>query len=164
MSVSPAPMIDAGSVPRDRPHSRSGMRRGRGTLLLLVAAFVLATVVGPWWDVAVVAFLWGVWTARRPRPVGEPTGAVTAGVAAALAWGALLLWTATRGPLGALVTALGHVVGIPGALLVLLALALAALLAGSAAQVGTAVAAALGGALGARVGVAARSSPRPPDR
>ena len=56
-------------------------------------------------------------------------------LAAALAWGALLLVDAVAGPFGALSAMLGGVLRLPGAVLVLLTLAFPAALAWSAATV-----------------------------
>lgn len=92
-------------------------RIGVGTFAMIVATWVLG-----WWAVPVVGALWGL----KGNPV-EPT------LAAVMAWGALLGWTATTGPLLPFAARLGGVVGLPGWAMLVITVAFAALLAWSAA-------------------------------
>jgi len=64
-------------------------------MVLLAAAFAVATVAGGWWGVAVVALCWGV-IARARR-----ASALESALAALLAWCALLGIAALRGPVDA---------------------------------------------------------------
>jgi hypothetical protein len=128
-----------------------------GRLLLLAVALVAATVAIGWWGIAVAAFGWGVWIGRPiPRGAAEPwnwtgrshndraiahAGARRIAVAAALAWSSILVWTAVRGPLPALIRALGQIAGAPGSVLILATVLFPTLLAWSAATVGGAIAA-----------------------
>jgi hypothetical protein len=100
-----------------------------GEVGLLAIAMVAATVVGGWWGVLAAAFVWGAWSGRAGRVA----------VAAACAWGSVLVWTAASGPLPALVAALGAIAGAPGWVLVVATLVFPAGLAWSAAVVGSVV-------------------------
>jgi hypothetical protein len=111
------------SLGRDLPVAKAG--------LVLIAWFVLATVVVGWWGVPVVGFVWAWWAARHQR-LQIPVAVVAAG-GAVLAWGALLAWGAVGGALGRLTHALGVLTRIPGAALIALTLAFGALLAWAAA-------------------------------
>ena len=102
--------------------------------LLLAAAFALATVLLGWWGVPLAAAAWGA-LAR-----GAPGSALAAAIGGALGWGALLLTDSVSGPVGPFATTLGGVVGLPGALLVVVTLLFPALLAWSAAAVAGAIA------------------------
>ena len=102
--------------------------RSLGSLVLLAAAFAIATVVLGWWAVPVVAAAWGL--VRR----GLPRSGALAAAGAALGWAALLAWTALRGPLGTLAGQLAGIFGVPAAVLPVVALVFAALLAWSAAH------------------------------
>ena len=97
--------------------------------LVLTVGFVLVTVLIGWWAVPVVAFAWGMVAGKRSG------AAMIAGVSAMTAWGLLLGWSAVLGPVGILVTKLGAVANVPGAIFVGLTLALPFLLAASAAGV-----------------------------
>ena len=97
--------------------------------LMLLAAFVVGTAIAGWVGVPVIALIWGV-VARR-RDMRYP-GAVAVGIAAGGSWALLLAWTAARGPLFRLASTLGALVGVPGALLVIVTLLFPALLAWSA--------------------------------
>jgi hypothetical protein len=131
-------------------------------LLLLTLALIAATVAIGWWGIAIAAFAWGMW-AGRPASRGErepwnwtdrPTdgdevargAARSATIAAILAWSSILLWTAARGPLAALVTTLAQVARAPGPILILVTLLFPAVLAWSAATVGAAITARFSGA------------------
>ncbi|MCC7194789.1 MAG: hypothetical protein IT356_04460 [Gemmatimonadaceae bacterium] len=101
--------------------------------VLVAAAFVFATLVS-WWAVPLAAAAFGAMT-RRDRG-----GPVVTGVAAILAWAALLVWDAWQGPVGVMASTLGGVlrmrpVGVYG-----LTLAFPGLLAVCAAIVARAVA------------------------
>lgn len=109
------------------------MLRALVRILLLAAAFALATVGFGWWTVALVAALWGI-IARGLR-----SGAFVAAVAAMLGWGALLAWGAVHGPVVELAVKLAAVMQIPPAALVLATLIFPALLAWSAAAVTTTI-------------------------
>lgn len=98
-------------------------------LMLLGVAFAIATVFVNWWAVPIIGALWGLVAARGSQPV------LTAGVSAGLGWGGLLAIMAFRGPVGAVATKVGGVMGISGWMLVAGTLAFAALLAASAAGV-----------------------------
>lgn len=99
---------------------------------VLTFSFVVATLTVGWWGVPAVAAAWAFWVRRGGRSRVAPAGIAAAG--AALAWALLLAWTAARGPLVQLARTLGAVVGVPGAVLVVLTLAFSALLAWSAAM------------------------------
>lgn len=95
----------------------------------LASAMAVATVVAGWWVVPVLGALWGLWR-----------GPLAAGIAAMLAWGALLGWQASRGPVGALGEQAGAALSLPSAALPVITVAFAGLLAWSAALVARAVA------------------------
>jgi hypothetical protein len=97
-------------------------------VLLLAAAFAIATVVLGWWSVPIVAAAGAVVRRGIPRTVWM------AALAAALAWAALLAWLAARGPLGVLATQLAGVMTLPAVVLPLVTVIFPALLAWSAAQ------------------------------
>jgi hypothetical protein len=97
--------------------------------VLLTAVFAMGTAVAGWWAVPLLGAAWG-WTAARTR---RP--AMTAAIAAGLAWGSLLLWTASAGPAGKLVTMMGTIADVPGAVFVVATLVLPVLLAGLSARV-----------------------------
>jgi hypothetical protein len=103
-------------------------------MLLLAAAFALATVAFGWWAVPVVAALWAL-IARRQRG-----GAAIAGIAAMVGWGALLAIDASRGPLGALAQTLGTLFSMKAIGVYAITLALPGLLAVTAAVVARAAA------------------------
>lgn len=96
-------------------------------LILLALAFGAGTWAFGWWAVPAVAALWGL-IAR-----GANGSAVTAAVAAVLAWGAVLGFDAVGGRLGVLLARVAPLFTVPALALVGAALALAALLAWSAA-------------------------------
>jgi len=94
---------------------------------VLLVAFVLGTAFLGWWTVPVVAGVWGGATPQSRKPWRS------AALAAAVAWVLLLAASATRGPLFELVRLLGGIFGLPGLVVVLLALIFPALLAWGAA-------------------------------
>ena len=96
-------------------------------IVLLTAAFLMGTWVFGWWAIPAIGLLWGV-LAR-----GTSGSAVTAAVAAVLAWAALLGLDAIDGRFGALLARIAPVFTLPGIALVGVTLLLAALLAWSAA-------------------------------
>lgn len=106
-------------------------------LVLLGAAFALATLLFGWWGVPAVGTAWGAisWRAR--------SAGVVAAIAALGGWGAILAWSASRGPAGALADTLGAIMGAPGAAIVALTLVFAAALAWAAARTAAGVAAIL---------------------
>lgn len=99
-------------------------------LLALVAA--LATVFVGWWTVPLVA---GIWTLAVPRR----GSALSAALAAAAAWSALLAIAARSGPIGGVADLMGQVLSVPPPAVITLTVAYGALLAGSAALVAQAV-------------------------
>ena len=107
--------------------------RSVAALVLLAAAFAIATAVLGWWAVPVVAAAWAL--VRR----GLPRSGALAAAGAALGWAALLAWAALRGPVGTLAGQLAGVFGVPAAALPLVALVFAALLAWSAAHLTSAL-------------------------
>lgn len=109
--------------------------RGRAALrlALLALAFAAGTAWLGWWAVPFLGAVWGVIAWR------VSDAAWTAAVAAVVAWGGLLLWTAARGPVGVLAERVGGVLGLPAAALVAVTLLYAAALAWSSATVGRAV-------------------------
>jgi len=74
--------------------------------ILIVAAFAAATAALGWWGVPLVGAAFGVIAAR------ERGSAALAGLAAMVAWTALLLVDAARGPLGHLASVLAGVLTI----------------------------------------------------
>ena len=103
--------------------------------VLVAGAFAAATAALGWWGVPLVGAALGVITAR------ERGGALLAAVAAMTAWGALLLWDATRGPLGHLAEVLAGVLTIRPIGVYAVTLCFAGLLALTAALVARGVAA-----------------------
>jgi hypothetical protein len=113
-------------------------------LALLAAAFALATWAFGWWTVPALAAAWGAVRARgAPAPGGAPMNRspAEAGLAALLAWAALLAMAAARGPAGALAGRLAGVMRIPAPALVVVTLVFPAALAWSAATAARALAA-----------------------
>lgn len=97
-------------------------------IFVAVAIAALTWVIG-WVGVLLAALIVGFVFHR------EGGGGWRIALAAALAWGALLVVDAVSGPFGALSAMLGGVLRLPGAVLVLLTLAFPAALAWSAATV-----------------------------
>jgi hypothetical protein len=94
-------------------------------LVLLSLGLAGATWFGGWWALAVIAALWGL---LRPGPPGR------AGLAAVLAWAAILVGTIPLAPLARLVPRMGGLFGLPGWAALLLTLLYAGLLGWSAAR------------------------------
>jgi len=97
--------------------------------VVLTVALALGTWLVAWWAVPVIGAAYGAWGARQRVTL------LTALVAAIVAWGGLLAFTAMSGPMGRLLDVLGGVFRMPGGALVILTLAYGALLAVSAAAV-----------------------------
>lgn len=98
-------------------------------LFFLAAAFALITAFVDWWAVPILGMVWGLVAARETRPM------LTAAASAALGWAVLLVWTGLHGPVGAVATKVGGVMGVPGWLLVVVTLLFPAVLAGGGAGV-----------------------------
>jgi hypothetical protein len=106
--------------------------RTLANLLALALVLALTTIVAGWWTIPIVS---GLWTLAAPR-----RAAVLYAVAAgAIAWGALLLWTARAGPVGAVDTLLAQMLHIPPRALIGLTMLYASLLSGAAALVAQAI-------------------------
>ncbi|MGH7720060.1 MAG: hypothetical protein ACREON_14615 [Gemmatimonadaceae bacterium] len=101
-------------------------------LAMLGSAFAIGTYWLGWWSVPATAVLWGLIAPTTPR------ASLYAAAAAALAWAALLSWSAIAAPVPTLATQLGAVMGMPAAALVLIVLIFPAVLAWSGAEVGRA--------------------------
>ena len=100
----------------------------------LAAALALGTWLAGWWAVPAIAALYGLLAGARAR------SGVEAAVAAAFAWGGLLLAFRLAGfPIGALAGRLAGVVQLPEPALYAAVVLLPALLAGSAAALGGAL-------------------------
>lgn len=96
-------------------------------LVGLTLAIAAGTCIGGWWMVPVVAGAYGAWGARRPAAV------LTAMLAGGGAWGLLLAYDASVGPVVRLTQLFGTMFRMSGMTLVILTVAYAALLAVSAA-------------------------------
>jgi hypothetical protein len=103
------------------------------SLLVLAATIVFGTVAFGWWAVPMLGAIWGTIVRVTDRPAFIAAGA------AALGWILLLAWTTSQGPVAQVATMIGGAVGLPGALLYVVAILFAAVLAGAAAGVVTAV-------------------------
>lgn len=97
-------------------------------VVLLAAAHAVVTMALGWWAVPVVAAVWGAVS------FGPRSAWLASALAAALAWAALLVVTATQGPVGQLAQALGGIFALPGFAVIILTLVFPALLAGSATE------------------------------
>jgi hypothetical protein len=97
-------------------------------VILLAAAFGIGTWVLGWWAIPLFAAVAGV-IARH-----SPGQAMAAGVAAAVAWGALLAWSAVRGSVWAFASQVGGAMGISGIVLIGLTIVFPALVAWLAAS------------------------------
>ena len=98
-------------------------------LVLLTAACIAGTAALGWWAVPVIGAAWGLVGRGTARPI------LTVATAALLAWAVLLIWSALSGPVASLAATLGAIAGVPGAVFVILTLALPFGLAGCAAAV-----------------------------
>jgi hypothetical protein len=102
-------------------------------MLLLMAALAVATWLGGWTGVPLVAFLWGA--SQRD----DSRASLVAGIAAPAAWAVLLLLAALSAPVFTVADRVGGLAGLPGPLVVLVMLVFAGALAWSAAEVGSAL-------------------------
>ncbi len=93
-------------------------------LTLLIAA---GTWLGGWWVVPLAGGVYGAWASSQRAAV------LTAMLAGAAAWCALLAYDASQGPMGRLTDVLGGVLHLSGNTLLVLTVAYAALLAACAA-------------------------------
>jgi hypothetical protein len=94
--------------------------------VLLAEAFAVATFGLGWWTVPIIAALYAIASTNPHR-------ARTADLCAVGGWATLLLLDALKGPVGAMATRLGGVMGVPAVILLLLTLIFPALLAWTAA-------------------------------
>ena len=104
-------------------------------ILLLSAAFAVATFLVGWGGVVVVAIAWGI-MARYIRAAG-----IQAGASAMIGWALLLALSASRGPVGHLAATLGGIMGAPAAALIALSLIFPAALAWAGARAAAGLAA-----------------------
>lgn len=104
--------------------SRTTLRVG-----LLALAFVIGTVGFGWWMVPLLGLVWGGISRAVERP-----GRVAA-YAAGLAWALLLAWAMLTSPAWELAAMVGGAMGLPGPILLLLALGLPMAIAGTGAYV-----------------------------
>lgn len=100
-----------------------------GRVFLLALSFGIGTWVLGWWAIPVFAAAAAV-LAREVRHQ-----AVATGLAAAVAWAALLAWSATQGSVWGFARLAGNAMGISGLLLISITLAFPAALAWSTAAV-----------------------------
>lgn len=107
----------------------TALARSRWSRIVVAAlATAFATVLLPWWSVALVGAAFAL--------ASPAASAWEAGVAAALGWGSLLGVAAVQGPVGVLAARLGQLFHVPGYVLQTLTLLFAALLGwGSAALI-----------------------------
>ncbi|MBM3907764.1 MAG: hypothetical protein FJ363_06785 [Gemmatimonadetes bacterium] len=96
-------------------------------LLGLILVIAIGTWAAGWWAVAVVGAAYGAWA------VAERGLVLTTALAGAGAWGALLLYSASLGPVGRLSVLFGTVFRMSGVSLIVLTLAYAAFLAATSA-------------------------------
>lgn len=113
------------------------MTRGFAWRIAIVAAALIAATAIGWWAVPVAAAIFGAIT-RNDRG-----GPVVAGVGAVLAWGALLVYDAWRGPVGTVADTLGGVLQVRPIAVYVLTLSFVGLLAICAALVARTIARAL---------------------
>jgi hypothetical protein len=100
-----------------------------GRIALLALSFGIGTWILGWWAIPLFAAA----AAILARDVRHPAAATA--IAAALAWGTLLAWSATHGSVWAFARIAGGAMGISGLLLIVLTLAFPAALAWSAGAV-----------------------------
>lgn len=103
------------------------MTRPALRILLLGAAFGIATLLFGWWTVPLLGAIWGAIQGPWLRAARD------AGLAALLGWGMLLISTTARGPTGELARRIGAVFHVPGWIMLLASLLFATLVAASAA-------------------------------
>lgn len=104
--------------------------------LVVAVAFAAATAIG-WWAVPLAAAIFGAMTAH------DRAGPVVAALGAIVAWGAILLWTATQGPVHTVAVTLGGILQTRPIAVYVLTLAFAGLLALCSAIVARAITRAL---------------------
>jgi hypothetical protein len=109
-------------------------------LVFLTAAFASATIALGWWGVPAAALVWGLLSAGGLDDEQLDRAAPLAGVAAGLAWSALLCAEAWRAPVASLVHILVDVMRVPAPGLLAVTLLLPSALAWSAATVGATIA------------------------
>jgi hypothetical protein len=102
-------------------------------LFFLADAFAIATFVLGWWAVPLVAAIYAVISASQRG------SAVISGIAAMIAWAALLAITAAQGPVGTLAAELGGVLKLSSLAVYAVTIAFPGLLAVSAAVVARAL-------------------------
>jgi hypothetical protein len=100
-----------------------------GRVVLLALSFGIGTWIVGWWAIPLFAAMAAVLARDVPRQ------AVAAALGAAVAWGALLTWSAIQGSVWSFARLAGGAMGVSGALLILMALVFPAALAWSAASV-----------------------------
>lgn len=98
-------------------------------VVLLALSFGIGTWILGWWAIPLFAAVGAVLARDVPHQAGA------AALAAAIAWGALLAWSAIQGSVWAFARIAGGAMGVSGLLLILMTLAFPAALAGSAASV-----------------------------
>ena len=118
------------------PHAGAPAMTQLARLLLLTAAFAIATFAAGWWAVPLAAAAYAAMTSA------QRSSAVIAGLAAMLSWGVLLGITAAQGPVGTLATELGGVLNLGSSAVYAVTIAFPGLLAVSAAVVARALASA----------------------
>jgi hypothetical protein len=109
------------------------MMRSVVRVVLLALAFALGTLVIGWFALPIVAVAWGA-IADRER------ASLDAVVAAAVAWGALLVLAMFTGAIGEVARVIGGVVGVPSWVPIVATLLFGVALAWSAAVVGREIA------------------------
>lgn len=92
-------------------------------IVLLAAAFALATYAFGWVAVPILAAMWGVLARHTPAAARDAAMGALAG------WAVLLVWAALSGPVWVLADQLGGVMKIPRVLLLAITLSFPALLA-----------------------------------
>ena len=124
-------------------------------LVIVSVLFAAGTWFAGWWMVPVLGAAYGVWAAHQRLTL------ITAALSGAFAWGALLAYDASAGPMGRLLQVIGALFRVPGAALVVLTLAYAALLAVSAAALARGMRRLMGiSAPMPSAGAASRAAPR----
>jgi hypothetical protein len=94
---------------------------------LLALSFAIGTWILGWWTIPLFSLV----AALAARGVRHQ--ALASAAAAALAWGTILVWNASRGEVWSFASIAGGTMGVSGPVLILLTLAFPALLAWSAA-------------------------------
>jgi hypothetical protein len=100
-----------------------------GRVALLAVSFGIGTWILGWWAIPLFAATAAVLTRDVPRQAGA------AALAAAVAWGGLLSWSAIEGSVWSFAPIAGGAMGVSGWLLILMTLAFPSALAWSAASV-----------------------------